>query len=158
MAIFGVAIAIGTTAHLKPALNRRRQTYGYLAIRGLMTALDRYKTDCEQYPSSAEALDALVHNPGATCWKGPYIEGDIPQDPWRRAYIYRSDNSQPEIISYGADGKPGGEFFDMDLSSRHMWRPSPQAPEEIRTRLLWIASWYGACFGFLTCAWLLYRT
>ena len=51
--------------------------------------------------------------------RGPYLDGEVPADPWGRAFEFHLENLQPEIVSYGADGKPGGEFFDMDLSSRN---------------------------------------
>jgi general secretion pathway protein G len=152
----GLTIFIGTFIHPSLDVNRRRQVHGYVAIRRLMTAVEHYKTDCGRYPSPAGALDALVHNPGVACWKGPYLDGEVPADPWGRAFVYRSDNLQSEVVSYGADGKPGGEFFDMDISSRNMWVLSPQTPTEITTQRIWIGVWWGAWVGFLTCGYLLW--
>ena len=153
--VFGFAVLIGIFAHPALDINRRRQILGYLDIRKLIAAVDRYKSDCGRYPSLAGGLDTLVHSPGAACWKGSYLDGEVPADPWRRAFVYRLDNGQPEVISFGADGKPGGEFFDMDISSRNVWVFSPESPTEIRTRRIWIALWLGAWVGFLGCAYLL---
>jgi general secretion pathway protein G len=154
---FGLAIFIGISLHPSLDVNRRRQVHGYVAIRRLIGAIEHYKNDCGQYPSEARALDALVHNPGGACWRGPYLDGEVPADPWGRAYVYHSYNLQSEVVSYGADGKPGGEFFDMDLSSRNLWVLSPQTPSEIRTQRIWIGGWLGAWVGLLTCGRLLWR-
>jgi general secretion pathway protein G len=151
VAVFGLAIFVGTFVHPSIDVNRRRQVRGYVAIRRLTTAVERYKADCGQYPSLTGGLDALPHSPGVACWRGPYLDGEVPADPWGRAFVYRSYNLGPEVVSYGADGKPGGEFFDMDTSSRDMWVLSPQTPTEIKTRRIWIAVWFGAWVGLLAC-------
>ena len=143
--------------HLRPSTVRHQSTAnpGYVTIRELIGAVERYKADCEQYPSSAGGLDALVHSSGAACWKGPYLDGEVRVDPWRRAFLYRSDNGQPEVASFGADGKPAGEFFDMDISSRNMWMLLPESPTEIRTGES--GSPFGCAWvGFLGCAYLLW--
>jgi len=51
-------------------------------------------------------------------WKGPYIKG-IPLDPWSREYVYRCPGTRGEfdIISYGADGRPGGQDEDADIGN-----------------------------------------
>jgi general secretion pathway protein G len=156
--VFVFAIFIGTFGHPSLDVNRRRQVHAYVAIRKLIGAIERYKADCGRYPSLVEGLDALVRSPGAGCWKGPYLNGEAPVDPWGRTYLYRFDNLQPEVVSYGADGKPGGEFFDMDISSRNMWHLSPQAPIETRTQRIWIAVWFGAWIGLLGFAYLLWKS
>jgi general secretion pathway protein G len=153
---FAFVIYTGIFIHPVVDINHKRQTSGYVKIRKLMAGLERYKADCGQYPSLAEGLYALVHNPGAAGWRGPYIDGEVPADPWGRAFEYHLENLQPEIVSYGADGKPGGEFFDMDLSSRNMWAISPQSPFEIRAQRIMIAVWFGAWVGFLGCLSLLW--
>ena len=79
-------------------------------------------------------------------------------DPWGRAFHYRAGGPYPEVISYGADGKPGGDFFDMDLSSSTLWQPSSQSPSEIRTRRVMLAFWIGAWAGFFACFYGLLRS
>ena len=51
---------------------------------------------------------------------GPYLRtGLVPNDPWGHPYIYRSpgEHGAYDIISYGADGQPGGEGNDADIGS-----------------------------------------
>jgi general secretion pathway protein G len=83
-----------------------------IQIASLESALDLYALDTGQYPSSSEGLDALMHRPGGvTSWGGPYLKGnDVPNDPWGRAYIYRSpgEHGPYDIVSYGPKGQEGG--------------------------------------------------
>ena len=154
--IFAFVIYIGIFIEPPRDANQVRQLHGYVKIRKLMAALERYKADCGRYPTLAEGLDALVHSPGTAGWKGPYFDGEVPRDPWGRAFEYRPDNLQPEIVSYGVDGKPGGQLSDMDISSRNLWVLSPQSPTTIRARRIMIAVWVGAWVGLLGCVSLLW--
>jgi general secretion pathway protein G len=84
--------------------------------------LDGYKLDNARYPTTQEGLGALVAAPGGvTSWKGPYLKKNaIPKDPWGNDYIYASPGEQNrpyDIISYGADGKVGGENENKDVNS-----------------------------------------
>jgi Type II secretion system (T2SS), protein G len=153
--VFWFAILIGAFAHPSLDANRRRQVHAFVAMRRLIIAAERYKADCGRYP--VQGLDVLAHGPGVGCWKGPYLDGEVPTDPWGRVYVYRFDTLQPEIISYGADGEPRGKFFDADLSSRNMWVLSTQTPTEIRTQRVWIGGWFSAWVGLVICWYLLSR-
>ena len=87
-----------------------------------MTALGAYKLDTGLYPTTEQGLNALRVKPeGLNQWQGPYLPQEIPTDPWGNAYIYRfpSENGglEPEIISYGADGQPGGDGIYADIIS-----------------------------------------
>ena len=57
-------------------------------------------------------------------WEGPYLEQDVPVDPWGHPYIYKfpgEHGDQPDIICLGADGQPGGEGVNADIVS---WKSS----------------------------------
>ncbi|MCP3163818.1 type II secretion system protein GspG [Myxococcus sp. QH3KD-4-1] len=41
----------------------------------------------------------------------------VPSDPWGHPYVYWMDGKNGAVLSYGADGKKGGEGLDADLSS-----------------------------------------
>lgn len=84
-------------------------------------ALDLYRLDMRRFPSAEAGLGALVSAPaGATNWRGPYLNGsELPLDPWDNAYIYQSPGpgGRPyQLLSYGADGKEGGEDEDADIA------------------------------------------
>ncbi|MDZ7833073.1 MAG: type II secretion system major pseudopilin GspG [Desulfobacterales bacterium] len=82
------------------------------------TALETYRLDVGAFPTEAQGLEALRRQPAGTeNWDGPYLPKEIPKDPWGHNYIYRypSENSDFEIISYGADGQPGGKEENADI-------------------------------------------
>jgi general secretion pathway protein G len=85
------------------------------------TALGAYKLDTGNFPSTDQGLQALrTLPPGVMNWNGPYLPKDIPLDPWNHPYIYKypgEHGDEPDIISYGADGQPGGEGENADIYS-----------------------------------------
>ena len=90
-------------------------------IEALARALDAYRLDTRRYPTTEQGLGALVNRPGDEGqWNGPYLQKEVPPDPWGNAYIYRSPGAvyDFELFSYGADGRSGGEDGDADISYR----------------------------------------
>ena len=84
------------------------------------TALDTFRLDVGRYPTSDEGLQALRQKPGGLeRWDGPYLKKDLPLDPWSKPFVYRSpgEHGPYEIVSYGADGTPGGEGDNRDITS-----------------------------------------
>ena len=90
-------------------------------IASLMQALKLYRLDNRRYPSTAQGLSALVDKPTTapvpSHWK-PYLER-LPRDPWGTPYQYLNPGLKGEIdvMSFGADGRAGGEEFDADIGS-----------------------------------------
>ncbi len=77
-----------------------------------------------RFPTAEEGLEALVKQPtgeGADRWQGPYLkEAEIPLDPWGNPYVYVYPgriNPDYDIISYGADGVPGGTGAAADITN-----------------------------------------
>jgi general secretion pathway protein G len=88
-------------------------------IESLDKALDQYRLDVGNYPSAEQGLGALNIQPsGVTKWQGPYLKKALPMDPWDNAYIYvlQAGSGSIDIVSYGADGKPGGTGEAQDIS------------------------------------------
>jgi general secretion pathway protein G len=88
----------------------------------LGTALDTFRLDVGRYPTAQEGLAALQQRPfGLDRWDGPYLKkGTVPKDPWDRPYYYRSpgEGGRPyDLLSYGADGAPGGDGDNRDINS-----------------------------------------
>ena len=82
------------------------------------TALDTYRLDVGEFPTSDQGLQALREKPSdVDNWDGPYLPKEIPKDPWGNPYEYRhpGEHGDYDIISYGADGQPGGEDEDADV-------------------------------------------
>lgn len=89
----------------------------------IMQQLKLYRLDNTFYPSTDQGLQALTvkptTNPIPMNWKqGGYLER-LPNDPWGRPYLYLNPGVKGEIdvLSYGADGQPGGEGNNADIGS-----------------------------------------
>jgi general secretion pathway protein G len=90
-------------------------------VESLQKALDLYRLDTGQYPSTEQGLKALVERPpNETKWAGPYLKKGVPADPWGRAYIYRypGEKSELDLYSLGKDGQPGGTGEAADITNR----------------------------------------
>jgi general secretion pathway protein G len=87
-------------------------------ISSLSNAVEQFRVDTGRVPTTKEGLEALRHPPkGLAHWKGPYWEWAIPPDEWGRPFIYESSGPQSyRISSLGADGEPGGDGKDADIS------------------------------------------
>ena len=118
-----VVVIIGLLAglvavNLLPQAEKAKQTAAKTQMKTLENALELYKLDTGRYPGTDNGLDALVNPPGG---QKPYLKGGkLPKDPWGNeyAYINPGPGGNPyEIISYGADGQPGGTGEDKDISN-----------------------------------------
>ena len=92
-----------------------------IQIRDFEQALEMYKLDVGRFPNNEEGLEALVAQPsGANGWNGPYLrKNELPADPWGGQYEYSfpGRNGNFDILTYGADGSPGGEGENADVSN-----------------------------------------
>ena len=88
-------------------------------LKNLSAALDVYRLDNFQYPSSEQGLDALVSKPSGFPEPKNYSpEGYIkklPTDPWGSPYVYERDDTGFTLFSLGGDGQEGGEGFNQDI-------------------------------------------
>ncbi len=104
-------------------IGRSKVTAAKAQIAMFQSALGQYKLEVGVFPGSEEGLTALRVRPtSARNWDGPYLQKEIPLDPWNNEYVYRFPGEygdQPDIISYGADGREGGEDENADVVS---WR------------------------------------
>ncbi|MBS0513409.1 MAG: type II secretion system major pseudopilin GspG [Proteobacteria bacterium] len=83
-------------------------------------ALDQYRLDVGHYPSTEQGLQALMTAPaGEARWSGPYLRKAVPADPWGKPYQYRQpgEHGEYDILSFGADGQPGGEGPAADIGN-----------------------------------------
>ncbi len=98
-----------------------RSTAARTDVNNLMQALKLYKLDNQRYPTSAQGLQALLTKPTEgpipSNWKH-YLE-KLPNDPWGRSYQYLNPGVKGEVdvLSFGADGQPGGEGKNADIGS-----------------------------------------
>lgn len=83
-------------------------------------ALDQFRLDTGHYPGMEEGLVALVTHPASEPkWDGPYLSKGVPLDPWGNPYVFRfpGEHGEYDLISYGKDGKPGGEGEAADITN-----------------------------------------
>jgi general secretion pathway protein G len=119
MVIIGLLAAL-VAPRLFPKLGKGKEAAAKAQIELLGQALDQYRLDVGDYPTSEQGLNALLQNPGVEKWQGPYLKKNIiPLDPWSRPYTYKQpgDHGEYDLFSYGRDGKPGGEGEDKDVVS-----------------------------------------
>lgn len=84
----------------------------------LASALESYRLDNNQYPSTEQGLQALVKRPESakSYPPGGYIR-KLPEDPWGNEYVYISPgvDGPYDLYSLGADGAEGGEGVNADI-------------------------------------------
>ncbi|GMT96454.1 type II secretion system major pseudopilin GspG [Corallococcus caeni] len=102
-----IAAAVGVA--VIPKLEEAKQDTAKLDIRNIQSAMKLYYTKKGSYPDTATGLKALVDTQNLE---------RMPLDPWGREYVYMNEGGKPVITSYGADGNPGGEGSDADISSK----------------------------------------
>ena len=100
-----------------------------LDITALENALTTYRLQNFQYPSQEQGLQALISRPSGypepkNYNAGGYIRGGLPKDPWGNPYEYLNpgEHGEFDIISLGADGRPGGEGANADIGN---WNSEP---------------------------------
>ncbi len=122
--ILGIlAVYIGPKIMGRPG--QAKQVKAKVDISALESALKLYKLDNGKYPATEQGLQALVEKPETgnvpKKWKeGGYLDkGKVPKDPWGNEFVYISPgvHGDYDIISYGADGVPGGEGEDKDINN-----------------------------------------
>jgi general secretion pathway protein G len=99
--------------------DQARVTAAESDLRSLSNALDIYRLDNFQYPSTDQGLEALVEQPsGFPEPKNYNPEGyikNLPSDPWGSPYVYERTPNGFRLKSLGADGADGGEGLNADI-------------------------------------------
>ena len=117
LGILAVLIVPNLIGHTDDA----KVTAARIDVGTLMDALKRYRLDNQRYPTTDQGLQALIarptSEPAPLNWK-PYLE-KLPNDPWGHPYQYLNPGVKGEVdvMSYGADGAPGGEGINADIGS-----------------------------------------
>jgi len=100
-----------------------RKTAAQVQIKQLEGALNLFRLDNGFYPTTEQGIEALVTKPNISPiplkWReGGYIP-KVPVDPWGKPFVYLSPGTHGELdlVSYGAEGEPGGEGKDEDIQS-----------------------------------------
>jgi general secretion pathway protein G len=134
--ILGIlATFVGTRIMGKP--EEARQTQAKIQIQSLENALNMYRLDSGDYPSTEQGLKALVEKPTVGSvpnrWReGGYLDKPrVPKDPWGNEFVYLSPGMKNtngfDLMSYGSDGQPGGEGKDADIGN---WENEGEAQQQ----------------------------
>ena len=92
-------------------------------IKAIETALNIYKLDNHNYPSTNQGIEALVSKPSgspeARNWSSDGYLDSLPVDPWGNVYLYLSpgQHGSYDLYSLGADGQDGGEDVSKDIGN-----------------------------------------
>jgi general secretion pathway protein G len=120
LAIIGILAALVVPNVLGRA-DDARITAARTDVGNLSQALKLYKLDNQRFPTAEQGLQALVVRPSAepvpSNWKS-YLD-KLPADPWGRPYQYLNPGLKGEVdvMSWGADGKSGGDGANADIGS-----------------------------------------
>ena len=108
--------SIATPLYFRHVRNAKIST-AKTQIKLIEQSLMDLKLDTGSYPESLEALTENVDQ--AEKWDGPYIKPNVPKDPWGNDYVYTSpgEHGDFDLVSYGADGQPGGTGENADITN-----------------------------------------
>lgn len=112
--IGGIMALVGS--RLLGGADRGKANLAKSQIQTLAGKVENYQLDTGSLPSRLDDLVAAPANAGG--WLGPYAKPAELKDPWGHPIEYRAPGeSQPfDLVSYGKDGKPGGESYDADIA------------------------------------------
>jgi len=108
-------------------VDRGRVTAAQAQISNLESVIEIYRMEQARFPTTEQGLEALAR-PATSAPEprnfppGGYLKGGrVPIDPWGEEYQYASPGEHNshgyDIWSWGADGQPGGEGVDADISN-----------------------------------------
>ncbi|OZB17691.1 MAG: type II secretion system protein GspG [Marinobacter sp. 34-60-7] len=121
MVILGLLVAI-VAPNIMGRSDQARVTAAEAQLSNIANALDLYRLDNSQYPSTQQGLEALVNEPTGSPeprnWNPEGYMKSVPQDPWGNDYQYVSPGTEGpyDLYSYGADGQEGGDGDNADIS------------------------------------------
>ena len=111
LVILGVLAAI-VVPKFSGRTEQARRTAAVSQIATFGTALDAYEVDMGSYPQGKSGLSALLQAPrDGSGWRGPYLQKEVPVDPWGNPYIYECPGKQNpsgyDLSSMGPDARAG---------------------------------------------------
>ena len=136
--IMAVVLIIGLLSTLVgmaifPQIDKARVNTARTQIAMLDAALEAYRMDNADFPSSDQGLIALIQPPpeARNAQPGGYLrERRIPQDPWGHPFQYEMPGQHNahsyDLWSFGKDGSPGGEGVNADIGN---WVEDAQAQD-----------------------------
>lgn len=115
--VIGLIALIGTFALNKilGGADRAKVHLAQAEVDTLAGKIEQYQQDVGSLPPNLEALVKAPANSAG--WLGPYAKEVELKDPWGQPLEYHvpGQGAPYDLISYGRDGKPGGEAMDADI-------------------------------------------
>ena len=102
-------IAGAVTVAVIPRINEARVQRTQLDIGNIEQALKLYYARTGKFPDTATGFKVLLDL---------QLLDRAPKDAWGNDYVYLLENGRPVITSYGADGAPGGDGVNADITNR----------------------------------------
>lgn len=117
--IMGIIAAV-VVPRLFSRIGQSRQAKAQSDASSIATTVQTFLIDMGKLPDTGDLRFLREEPSGMTgTWQGPYLSNDEAlTDPWGNLYIIRAPgekNTDFDIVSYGADGQPGGEGEDADI-------------------------------------------
>ena len=119
LAVLTSVLMVSLPAAADPQASRRKADRDLLEI---CAALKLFRLDAGRFPTESEGIAILQRNAGGRPTDLPiapygylrYME-TFPIDPWGRPYVYIAAGGGYRVLTYGADGVPGGKLEDEDV-------------------------------------------
>ncbi|HTN34007.1 MAG TPA: type II secretion system major pseudopilin GspG [Marinobacter sp.] len=121
MVILGLLVAI-VAPNIMGRSDQAKVTIAQTQLKNIQSALDLYRLDNSQYPSTQQGLEALVSKPSGSPepknWNPEGYLKSVPVDPWGTEFQYISPGSEGpyDLYSFGSDGQEGGDGDAADIS------------------------------------------
>jgi len=115
LGMLAATLAVGFSG----SFGRAKHELAKTGIGQIVQKLEVYRMAKSSWPSNDVGLAALTDGQ-AKPTDAYYLDPSKLQDPWKRPYHFLTPgpNELPyEVLTYGADGQPGGNGEDADLSS-----------------------------------------
>lgn len=109
--ILGILAAV-VVPRIMDRPEQARVTKARQDIRAMESALDLYRLDNFNYPTTDQGLEALASKPSGTPEPRRYKEGGyvkkLPVDPWQNPYQYLNPgvHGEVDVFSWGPDQQP----------------------------------------------------
>ncbi|MBS0193613.1 MAG: type II secretion system protein GspG [Proteobacteria bacterium] len=113
--LIGIPIVYLIVARVAGAADQAKYHLAQTQVDSIASKIEQYQSDTGALPPN---LDALVTTPGGVNgWLGPYAKESELKDPWGHPFEYRVPGTHGtyDLMSYGRDGKPGGDGVDADI-------------------------------------------
>lgn len=121
LAILVIIASLAVTAYV-PMQRKAYMRAAETQIKAFKSPLQAFYLDMNCFPSTQQGLEALRHPPGdlanAGKWNGPYLDSEVPLDPWGRPYQYQCPGKfDPDGYDAWSLGPDGVDNTDDDIGN-----------------------------------------